>query len=62
MRQFAALASLIGGMSAFVGFWTAYQLDLPVGPTDVVILGVIYGAGWLGAKVLSGRARRMVRT
>jgi ABC-type Mn2+/Zn2+ transport system permease subunit len=51
MRQFTALASLIGGASAFCGFWIAYRLDLPVGPTDVVLLGAIYvmaGAGkWL---------------
>ena len=43
MRPFVALASLIGGASAFCGFWAAYRLDLPVGPTDVVLLGVIYG-------------------
>ena len=37
MRQFTVLASLIGGATAFFGFWTAYQWDLPVGPTDVVL-------------------------
>ena len=43
MRQFTIVASLLGGVSAFVGFWIAYQWDLPVGPTDVVLLGVLYG-------------------
>jgi ABC-type Mn2+/Zn2+ transport system permease subunit len=58
MRQFTTLASLIGGAAAFIGFWTAYQWDLPVGPTDVVMLGVIYAAGWLANKFLSGCLRR----
>jgi ABC-type Mn2+/Zn2+ transport system permease subunit len=57
MRQFTVLASLIGGMAAFVGFWIAYQLDLPVGPTDVVLLGVLYGAAWAIAKLLPGGSR-----
>jgi len=42
MRQFFVLASVIGGVTAFLGFWLAYQWDWPVGPTDVVLLGVIY--------------------
>ena len=52
MRQFAALASLVGGTAAFLGFWIAYQCDFPVGPTDVVLLGVIYAAAWVIAKLL----------
>lgn len=47
MRQFTITASLLGGFSAFVGFWAAYQWDLPVGPTDVVLLGIAYGIGVL---------------
>lgn len=42
MRQFTIGASLIGGVCSFVGFWIAYQYNLPVGPTDVVLLGVVY--------------------
>ena len=45
MRQLFTLASIIGGVAAFIGFWLAYQWDWPVGPTDVVLLGVIYAAG-----------------
>jgi len=52
MRQFAGLACLIGGAAAFLGFWIAYQWDLPVGPTDVVLLGVFYGAGWTAKRVI----------
>jgi ABC-type Mn2+/Zn2+ transport system permease subunit len=54
MRQFTVLASLIGGVVAFLGFWIAYQWDLPVGPTDVVLLGVLYGVAWVIAKLLRG--------
>jgi ABC-type Mn2+/Zn2+ transport system permease subunit len=57
MRQFTSLASLIGGAAAFLGFWIAYQWDLPVGPTDVVLLGVLYMAAWVITKVLPGGSR-----
>lgn len=46
LRQFALLASAIGLVSAFLGFWVAYHHDLPVGPTDVVLLGMVYTAGF----------------
>jgi len=58
MRQFTMLASLIGGVAAFFGFWIAYQCDLPVGPTDVVLLGVFYAAAWVAARLLLGGSRR----
>ena len=57
MRQFTMLASLVGGAAAFLGFWIAYQWDLPVGPTDVALLGVLYAAAWVIVKVFPGRAR-----
>lgn len=50
MRQFKLLASLIGGATAFLGFWVAYSLDLPVGPTEVVFLGMIYAGGWITSR------------
>jgi ABC-type Mn2+/Zn2+ transport system permease subunit len=43
MKQFALAASSIGVVAAFVGFCLAYRWDLPVGPTDVALLGVMYG-------------------
>ena len=52
MRQFTALASLIGGTAAFLGFWIAYQWDMPVGPTDVVLLGMLYAAAWFMVKLV----------
>jgi ABC-type Mn2+/Zn2+ transport system permease subunit len=52
MRQFTILASVLGAVVSFIGFCVAYQFDLPVGPTDVVLLGVIYGLAFLGQKLL----------
>jgi ABC-type Mn2+/Zn2+ transport system permease subunit len=57
MRQFMLLASMIGGAAAFFGFWIAYRSDLPVGPTDVVLLGAVYTAAWVIAKILPGGSR-----
>ena len=57
MRQFAVLAPLFGGVAAFIGFWLAYQWDLPVGPTDVVLLGALYAVAWLAAKLSKGSSR-----
>ncbi len=57
MRQFTAIASLLGGAAAFVGFWIAYLWDLPVGPTDVVLLGACYATAGVMARLLPGRAR-----
>ena len=48
MRQFTIMASLLGGGVAFVGFGIAYRLDWPIGPTDVVLLGLVYGLAWGG--------------
>ena len=52
MRQFTVLASLIGGVTAFFGFCIAYKRDLPIGPTDVVLLGVIYATVWIASRLL----------
>jgi len=57
IRQFTTLASLVGGAVAFLGFWMAYQCDLPVGPTDVMLLGVLYAAAWVIVKCLLGNSR-----
>jgi ABC-type Mn2+/Zn2+ transport system permease subunit len=52
MRQFMTFASVLGGAAAFFGFWIAYQYDFPVGPTDVVLLGVLYAIAWIVARLL----------
>jgi ABC-type Mn2+/Zn2+ transport system permease subunit len=55
MRQFTVLAPLIGGSAAFLGFYIAYKWDLPVGPADVVLLGMIYGVTWIMTRFLFRR-------
>ena len=42
MRQFCISASLLGAIASVAGFWIAYKYDLPVGPTDIALLGIIY--------------------
>jgi ABC-type Mn2+/Zn2+ transport system permease subunit len=54
MHQFTMIASLVGGVAAFFGFWLAYQYDFPVGPTDVVLLGALYAAAWIVSRLLPG--------
>src|ERR1039457_1696119 len=51
MRQLTIFASLLGGAVSFVGFCIAYRYDLPVGPADAVLLGVIYGLAFLAQKI-----------
>ncbi len=62
MKQFSIAASLLGGVASFVGFWIAYEYNLPVGPTDVVLLGLIYLIAFLARKIqqaiLASRAER----
>jgi len=53
MRQFAFIASAIGGLTAFIGFCIAYRWDIPVGPTDVALLGILYLVGFAAKKVWS---------
>jgi ABC-type Mn2+/Zn2+ transport system permease subunit len=50
MRQFAVLAASIGMFSALAGFCVAYRYDLPVGPTDVALLGFLYGLAFAWKK------------
>jgi ABC-type Mn2+/Zn2+ transport system permease subunit len=57
MRQFSLIACSIGGVCAFCGFCLAYAMDLPVGPTDVALLGTLYGLAFT-ARQLWSRMRR----
>ena len=50
-HEFTIFASLLGGAVSFVGFCIAYRYDLPVGPADVVLLGVIYGLAFLARQL-----------
>ncbi|HMJ88342.1 MAG TPA: metal ABC transporter permease [Candidatus Acidoferrum sp.] len=42
MTQFVVLGCVVGVVGAFGGFCLAYRLDVPVGPTDVALLGAVY--------------------
>ena len=53
IRQFTLLAAGVGVVTAFAGFAVAYHWDLPVGPTDVALLGVFYGVSFVGKKLLT---------
>ena len=59
MRQFVIASSVLGGLASVAGFVLAYQWDLPVGPTDVALLGVVCGLGnglrWCRDRALSSR-------
>lgn len=56
MRQLATIASLTGGVAALVGFGLAYQFDLPVGPTDIVLLGSLYLVAVVARPLVAERA------
>jgi ABC-type Mn2+/Zn2+ transport system permease subunit len=57
MRHFTLFASGLGGGISLTGFCLAYRWDLPVGPTDVALLGIIYAVALVVRKFL-GKARR----
>jgi ABC-type Mn2+/Zn2+ transport system permease subunit len=42
MTQFFVISSVVGVLGAFTGFCLAYNWDVPVGPTDVALLGGVY--------------------
>lgn len=52
MRQFFVFSGMVGMAGAFLGFWIAYRFDLPVGPTDVALLGTGLGVSRLLRRVL----------
>lgn len=59
MKQFMVLASAIGGLSAVIGFALAYKWDLPVGATDVALLGILLMTTFCARKLV--RLLRNVR-
>jgi len=58
MRQFTIIASVVGGICSFLGFWIAYDYNLPVGPTDVVFLGLVYFIAFLAKKLSMALSKR----
>jgi len=59
MRQLIVLSSMFGGVAAFVGFCIGYKWDMPVGPTDIVLLGILYVMAWIGVRLLSEGMRHI---
>ena len=57
MLQFVVIGCVVGVLCAFAGFCLAYQWDVPVGPTDVALLGGIYLLA-AGGKALLRTGRR----
>ena len=58
MLTFSIAASLIGGGSAFVGFYCAYRFDLPLGPAEVAVAtAVLLLVATIN--VVAGRGRRV---
>jgi ABC-type Mn2+/Zn2+ transport system permease subunit len=51
MRSFAFGSAALGVVTALTGFSLAYRHDLPVGPTDVALLGAAYVASFLLRKL-----------
>jgi ABC-type Mn2+/Zn2+ transport system permease subunit len=51
MLSFSVVSALIGGATAFVGFYCAYRFDVPLGPSEVavatLVLGLVAFAIWL---------------
>ena len=51
MWQFAFFSAALGLLTAFAGFVIAYKWDIPVGPTDVALLGCLYAVVNIGKAV-----------
>jgi ABC-type Mn2+/Zn2+ transport system permease subunit len=60
MLTFSLVSSALGALVAFTGFWAAYGLDLPLGPAEVALAGVLLAAVALGrALARVGRRSRI---
>ena len=54
MRRISTVAAALGAVAALAGFYCSYRLDLPLGPTDAVLLAVLF-AGTVAVAGLTGR-------
>ncbi len=57
IMSFSLLASLLGGVSAFVGFYFSYAYDLPLGPVVVCMACAVFALSSL-LRWLASLARR----
>ncbi|MFT5493994.1 MAG: ABC-type Mn2+/Zn2+ transport system permease subunit [Limisphaerales bacterium] len=62
MRQLGIIASIVGGAGAFAGFCAAYHWDLPIGPSNVAVLGAAYVLSLAGSAIVRFVATRTRRT
>jgi len=53
MLRLSAAAAAIGVASALVGFWLSYRWDLPLGPTDAVVVSGVFGAALLARRLVT---------
>jgi len=58
MLTFSIAASLIGGATAFAGFYSAYRFDLPLGSAEVALASLILMVVALGNAMRLGIRRR----
>ncbi len=56
MRRLAWSASAVGGGTALIGFYLAYRLDWPTGPTDVALVSLVLALVAAG-QALAARVR-----
>jgi ABC-type Mn2+/Zn2+ transport system permease subunit len=57
MLSFSLVAGAIGGAAAFGGFYSAYRLDLPLGPAEVALASLVLlvvGAGSMIRRATAG--------
>jgi ABC-type Mn2+/Zn2+ transport system permease subunit len=57
MLSFSIVSGLIGGLTAFAGFYCAYRYDLPLGPAEVAVAVAV-----LLAVAAARRARQALRS
>jgi ABC-type Mn2+/Zn2+ transport system permease subunit len=61
MLTFSIVAAALGAVTAFAGFYLAYRLDLPLGPTDVslsvAVLLLVGGLRWVIGVIPGARTR-----
>jgi ABC-type Mn2+/Zn2+ transport system permease subunit len=58
MARLAATAAAIGVASAIIGFWCSYRYDLPLGPTDAVVVVMLFGTLLLASRLGAWLPRR----
>ena len=60
MKQFLGVAAGVGALSAILGFALAYKWDLPVGATDIALLGVLLVATFAVKGMVNAVAKRQL--